>query len=139
MAIWNEVQILSLANHSDTIDHNSSALKSLFFKLNKERKQIGLLVNKDKTKYLMLSSKRKTLTRSDSFVTIESHVFEVVDNFVYSEYSITSRTVSALKCKASLDKQRLKLLISSTLLWGANANVAALGVSVKLLLRQQQH
>ncbi|XP_054089770.1 LINE-1 retrotransposable element ORF2 protein isoform X1 [Zeugodacus cucurbitae] len=138
------VQLLAYADDIDIIGSNNRAVCSAFSRMNKEAKRMGLEVNEDKSKYLLSSSKQSAHSRLGSHVTVDSHNFEVVDNFVYLGTSINNtknvsleiqrRITLANRCYFGLSRQlnskvlyrrtKIKLyksLIIPVLLYGAEA------------------
>ncbi|WP_215796742.1 hypothetical protein, partial [Vibrio anguillarum] len=122
-------------------------------------------MNEDKTKYLLSSNKQSAHSRLGSHVTVDSHNFEVVDNFVYLGTSINNtnnvsleiqrRITLANRCYFGLSRQlkskvlsrrtKIKLyksLIIPVLLYGAEAwtvstsDETALGVFERKVLRK---
>lgn len=75
----------------------SRAFSSAFSRLNKEAKRVGLVVNEDKTKYLLLSNKQSSYSRPGSHVTVVSYNFELVDNFVCFGTSINTNNNISLE------------------------------------------
>lgn len=79
----------------------------------KQHELVGEAVNEEKTKYLPSSSKQSTHTRAASHVTIDSHIFKVVDNFMYlgtsfninNSLKIQQRISLANNCQLRLSKQ----------------------------------
>ncbi|XP_054089974.1 putative uncharacterized transposon-derived protein F52C9.6 isoform X1 [Zeugodacus cucurbitae] len=139
---YKSVQLLAYADDIDIIGSNNRAVCSAFSRMDKEAKRMGLEVNEDKTKYLLSSSKQSAHSRLGSHVTVDSHNFEVVDNFVYLGTSINNtnnvsleiqrRITLANRCYFGLSRQlnskvlsrrtKIKLyksLIIPVLLYGA--------------------
>ncbi|XP_049318579.1 LINE-1 retrotransposable element ORF2 protein isoform X1 [Bactrocera dorsalis] len=120
---YKSVQLLAYADDIDIIGLNTRAVSSAFSRLNKEATQMGLAVNEGKTKYLLSSNKQSSHSRLGFHVTVDSHNFEVVDNFVYLGTSInTTNNVSleiqrritlANRCYFGLSRQ-LKSKVLST-------------------------
>ncbi|XP_049306103.1 LINE-1 retrotransposable element ORF2 protein isoform X2 [Bactrocera dorsalis] len=80
---YKSVQLLAYVDDIDTIGLNTRAVSSAFSRLDKEAKKMGLAVNEGNTKYLLSSNKQSSHSRLGTHVTVDSHNFEVVDNFVY--------------------------------------------------------
>ncbi|XP_054084799.1 uncharacterized protein LOC128921370 [Zeugodacus cucurbitae] len=87
---YKSVQLLAYADDIDIIGNNTRAVSSAFSRLDKDAKRMGLVVNEDKTKYLLSSNKQSAHSRLGSQVTVDTHNFEVVDNFVYLGTSINN-------------------------------------------------
>ncbi|XP_054091506.1 uncharacterized protein LOC105219282 isoform X2 [Zeugodacus cucurbitae] len=94
---YKSVQLLAYADDIDIIGNNTRAVSSAFSRLDKEAKRMGLVVNEDKTKYLLSSNKQSAHSRLGSHVTVDSHNFEVVDNFIYLGTSINSNNNVSLE------------------------------------------
>ena len=162
---YKSVQLLAYADDIDIIGLNNRAVSSAFSKLDKEAKRMGLVVNEDKTKYLLSSNKQSAHSRIGTHVTVDSYNFEVVKDFVYLGTSInTDNNVSleiqrrislANKCYFGLSRQlsskvlsrRTKLTLYKTLImpvltYGAEAwtmttsDEATLGVFERKILRK---
>ncbi|XP_054085666.1 LINE-1 retrotransposable element ORF2 protein isoform X1 [Zeugodacus cucurbitae] len=162
---YKSVQLLAYADDIDIIGSNNRAVCSAFSRMDKEAKRMGLEVNEDKTKYLLSSNKQSAHSRLGSHVTVDSHNFEVVDNFVYLGTSINNtnnvsleiqrRITLANRCYFGLSRQlnskvlsrrtKIKLyksLIIPVLLYGAEAwtmstsDETTLGVFERKILRK---
>ncbi|XP_054086050.1 putative uncharacterized transposon-derived protein F52C9.6 isoform X2 [Zeugodacus cucurbitae] len=162
---YKSVQLLAYADDIDIIGSNNRAVCSAFSRLDKEAKRMGLVVNEDKTKYLLSSNKQSAHSRLGSHVTVDSHNFEVVDNFVYLGTSINNtnnvsleiqrRITLANRCYFGLSRQlkskvlsrrtKIKLyksLIIPVLMYGAEAwtmttsDETTLGVFERKVLRK---
>ena len=106
---------MAYADGIDIIGLNNRTVSSAFPKLDKEAKRMGLVVNEDKTKYLLSSNKQSSHSRIGTHVTVDSYNFEVVKDFVYLGTSInTDNNVSleiqrrislANKCYFGLGRQ----------------------------------
>ncbi|XP_067644845.1 uncharacterized protein [Eurosta solidaginis] len=92
---YKSVQLLAYADDIDIIGLNTRAVSSAYSKLEKEAVKMGLMVNEDKTKYLLSSNKESAHTRLGNHATVGSHNFEIVKDFVYLGTSInTSNNIS---------------------------------------------
>ena len=163
--LYKSVQLLAYADDIDIIGKNKGYVCSAFSGLDREAKRMGLVVNEDKTKYLLSAHKQSEHTRLGTHVTVDSYKFEKVDDFVYLGTSInTNNNVSleiqrritlANKCYFGLSRQlrskvlsrRTKItlyksLIMPVLVYGAEAwtmkasDEAALGVFERKILRK---
>lgn len=135
-------QILAYADDIDVIGLTSSSVTENFLAIEKAANSVGLMVNGEKTKY-MLSSKRQS-RHSDlgSNITIGHHSIEVVKSFIYLGSEVTTendisveikrRIILASRCLGGLrkllrssylsHKTKLQLyhqLIQPVLLYGA--------------------
>ena len=55
----------------------------MYFKLEREAERLGLLVNEDKTKHLMVAASERTKQLVDSHLSINNKRFEVAEDFKY--------------------------------------------------------
>lgn len=76
-------QVLAFADDIDIIGRNIRAVKDAYCKLEKEANKIGLQVNVDKTKFLMVCPSMRTVELVGSHLEIEGKGFEVVNEFPY--------------------------------------------------------
>jgi hypothetical protein len=77
------VQILGFADDLDIIGRGIRAVKDAFSKLEREANRIGLFVNVDKTKLLMVSPSPRSKQSVGSHLEINGKKFEVVSEFPY--------------------------------------------------------
>jgi hypothetical protein len=77
------IQLLGFADDIDIIGRSVRAVKDAFIKLEKEASRIGLRVNEDKTKFLMVSPSPRTRELVGTRLEVGDKRFEVVKEFVY--------------------------------------------------------
>jgi hypothetical protein len=76
-------QLLGFADDIDIVGRNIRAITDAFSRMEKEADKIGLQVNVDKTKFLMVAASERTRKLVGTHLVIGPFKFEVVDNFVY--------------------------------------------------------
>ena len=76
-------QVLAFADDIDIVGRNIRAVKDAYSKLEKEAKKIGLYVNVEKTKFLMVCPSQRSRTLAGSHLEIGEKKFEVVSEFPY--------------------------------------------------------
>lgn len=136
------IMLLAYADDIDIVGINARYISAAFSALDRESRRMGLMVNEDKTKYLLSAAKQSS--RLGSSIQVGNHNFEVVKNFVYLGTQITNtnnvseeiqrRIALANRCYFGLSRQlsskalsrRTKLtmytaLILPVLLYGAEA------------------
>lgn len=139
---YKSFMLLAYADDIDIIGLNRRAVTAAFSALERESRRLGLVVNEDKTKYML--STVKEAARIGSHVSVDAYNFEAVNEFVYLGTSITNtnnvsseikrRITLANRCYYGLNRQlssralsrRTKLslyktLILPVLLYGAEA------------------
>lgn len=77
------LQLLGFADDVDIVGRNIRSITEAYSKMEKEANNIGLRVNEDKTKFLMVAASERTKKLVGSHLTIGDKRFEVVDEFVY--------------------------------------------------------
>jgi hypothetical protein len=77
------VQILGFADDLDIVGSNLRAVQDAYSKLEKEANRIGLFVNVDKTKLLMVCPSPRSKEMAGSHLVINGKKFEVVHEFPY--------------------------------------------------------
>jgi endonuclease/exonuclease/phosphatase family metal-dependent hydrolase len=76
-------QMLGFADDIDIIGRNIRAVCDAYLKLEKEANRIGLRVNEDKTKFLMVSPSERTKSLVGTHLKVGDKRFEVVKQFTY--------------------------------------------------------
>ena len=99
-------QLAAFADDADLIGRGTLAVKESFVEMQTTAKEVGLLVNEDKTKYLTLD--RQHGSRIGQNITMNEFNFEVVQSFKYLgsiinisndiEEEILMRTTQGNKC-----------------------------------------
>lgn len=81
--ITKSVQLLAYADDIDIVARNIRSLTDAYARLEKEANKIGLHVNIDKTKLLMICPSQRTQALVGAHLNIEDKKFEVVKDFPY--------------------------------------------------------
>lgn len=81
-------QIIEYADDLNILGRSVPAIREIFGNLEKAAKEIGLVVNEQKTKLMVQSKKRKNQIGQN--ITIGDYNFEVVDNFSYLGSNMTA-------------------------------------------------
>jgi sorting nexin-29 len=76
-------QLLAFADDIDIVGRNLRSITDVYSKLEREASKIGLQVNEEKTKLLMVSASAWTKQRIGSHLCINDKKFEVVEEFKY--------------------------------------------------------
>ena len=76
-------QLLGFADDVDIVGRNTRSVTEAYSKMEREANKIGLRVNEDKTKFLMVAASERTRKVVGSHLAIGSKRFEVVNDFVY--------------------------------------------------------
>ena len=117
---YKSFMLLAYADDIDIIGLKQRDVSAAFSALEKESRRMGLLVNEDKTKY-MLSTSRGT-SRLGNNITIDSYKFEVVHNFVYLGTSINTTN------NTSLEIQR-RIALANRCFYGLNRQMRSKALS----------
>jgi len=76
-------QLLGFADDIDIVGRNLRSITDTYSRLEKEANKMGLQVNEDKTKFLMVAASERTKGIVGSHLVINGKRFEVVNEFVY--------------------------------------------------------
>jgi Reverse transcriptase (RNA-dependent DNA polymerase) len=105
-------QLLGFADDIDIVGRNLRSVTDAYSRLEKEANKMGLQVNEDKTKFLMVAASERTKAIVGSHLVINDKRFEVVNEFVYlgslvnSDFSTTDevrrRILAGLRAYFSL-------------------------------------
>ena len=117
---YKSFMLLAYADDVDIIGTNLRAISATFSSLEKESRRVGLLVNQDKTKY-MLSTKKQNY-RLGQHVKFDSYNFEVVKDFVYLGASINNTN------NISLEIQR-RITLANRCYFGLNRQLSSRALS----------
>jgi len=99
-SIFNKsVQILGYADDIDIIGRSLRAGKEAYAKLEGEAKKIGLIVNVEKTKFMMVSPSERTKSLVTTHFKVNDKEFEVVNDFVYLGSMINNEYNTSLEIK----------------------------------------
>jgi hypothetical protein len=127
-------QLLGFADDIDIVGRNIRSVKDAYVKLEREANKIGLYVNVEKTKFLMIKPSPRTLSLVGTHLEVGNKKFEVVNEFTYlgvlinnnhdTTTEIKKRIVSATRTFYSLRPQltskklsrRTKIAIYKTLI-----------------------
>jgi sorting nexin-29 len=83
-SIFNKsTQLLAYADDIDIIGRNTRSITEAYSKLELEASRLGLLVNEDKTKLLMVAASDRTKQRVGQHLSVNGKCFEVVQEFKY--------------------------------------------------------
>ena len=83
-SIFNKsTQLLAYADDIDIIGRNLRSITDAYTRLEREAEIIGLKVNEEKTKLLMVAASHRTKQRVGSHLSIDGKSFEVVQEFKY--------------------------------------------------------
>jgi hypothetical protein len=77
------IQLLAFADDIDIVARNIRAVKDAYLKLEKEANRMGLRVNEEKTKFLMVCPSERTKNLVGSYLQVGDKRFEVVTEFTY--------------------------------------------------------
>jgi exonuclease III/ribosomal protein S28E/S33 len=83
-------QLLGFADDIDIVGRNLRSISDTYSRLEKEANKMGLRVNEDKTKFLMVAASERTRSMVGSHLVINEKRFEVVNEFVYLGSLVTS-------------------------------------------------
>ena len=92
-------QLLGFADDVDIVGRNIRAVTDAYTKMEKEANKIGLRVNEDKTKFLMVSASERTKHLVGSHLKIGDKSFEVVSEFIYLGSLISNNFNTSLEVK----------------------------------------
>ena len=117
---YKSFMLLAYADDIDIIGLNRRAVTAAFSALEKESRRMGLVVNEDKTKYML--STTKEAARTGSNITVDSYTFEVVQEFVYLGTSIN------INNNVSLEIQR-RITLANKCYYGLNRQLSSRALS----------
>jgi len=83
------VQLLAYADDIDIIGRSVASVRETFTALEREANRVGLIVNENKTKFMIAGSNRAPFNNDDS-ISIGDRNFEIVDQFEYLGSTVTS-------------------------------------------------
>lgn len=117
------VQLFAYADDIDIAARSFRAAKDTYSKLEKEANRVGLTVNEQKTKYMMISPSERTQNLVGTHFEVNDKRFEVVHDFTYLGSMIDDDYNTSLEIKKRLvtaDRAfyaNRKLLTSKNLSW----------------------
>lgn len=76
-------QLLGFADDIDIVGRNTRSITDAYLRIEKEANRIGLHINEDKTKYLMMCPSQRTRDLVGNHLAIGNKRFEVVNEFTY--------------------------------------------------------
>jgi hypothetical protein len=85
------IQLLGFADDIDIVGRNIRAVSDAYLKLEREANRIGLRVNEDKTKFLMVSASERTRKLVGTHLVVGDKRFEVVKEFIYLGAQVNDR------------------------------------------------
>jgi hypothetical protein len=92
-------QLLGFADDIDIIGRNIRSVKEAYSKLEKEANRIGLHVNQEKTKFLMVCPSQRTRDLVGTHLEIGDKRFEVVNEFTYLGALIDDKFNTSIEIK----------------------------------------
>ena len=93
------IQLLGYADDIDIVGRNIRSIKDAYLKLEAEANKIGLYVNEEKTKFLMVSPSPRTVNLVGTHLEIGNKKFEVVKEFTYLGMLISNQHDTAVEIK----------------------------------------
>jgi Reverse transcriptase (RNA-dependent DNA polymerase) len=93
------IQLLGFADDVDIVGRNIRAVTDAYSRMEREANKIGLQVNEDKTKLLMVAASERTKNLVGSHLTIGDKRFEVVNEFVYLGSLISNKFDTSIEVK----------------------------------------
>jgi hypothetical protein len=93
------IQLLGFADDVDIVGRNIRSITEAYSKMEREANKIGLRVNEDKTKFLMVAASERTKKFVGSHLTIGDKRFEVVSEFVYLGSIISNNFDTSIEIK----------------------------------------
>jgi hypothetical protein len=78
-----ETQLLAYADYIDIVGRSQSAVRDAYLALEGEAAKVGLKINEQKTKYMIVARNNRTIRDVGQSVAIGDKHFEVVKEFVY--------------------------------------------------------
>ena len=99
-SIYNKmVQLLGYADDIDIVGRNIRSVKDAYLRLEREANKIGLYVNEEKTKFMMIRPSSRTLNLVGTHFEIGEKKFEVVNEFTYLGVQINNQHDTAAEIK----------------------------------------
>ena len=92
-------QLLGFADDIDIVGRNFRSITDAYSKMELEANKIGLRVNEDKTKFLMVAASERTKNLVGSHLVIGDKRFEVVNDFVYLGSIISNNFNTSMEIK----------------------------------------
>ena len=93
------VQLLGYADDIDIVGRNIRSVKDAYMKLEREANKIGLYVNEEKTKFMMIRPSSRTLNLVGTHLEVADKKFEVVNEFIYLGVLINNQHDTAAEIK----------------------------------------
>ena len=93
------IQLLGFADDVDIVGRNIRSITDAYSRMEREANKIGLRVNEDKTKFLMVAASERTRNLVGSHLVIGDRRFEVVNDFVYLGSIISNNFDTSLEIK----------------------------------------
>lgn len=93
------IQLLGFADDVDIVGRNIRSITDAYTRLEREANKIGLRVNEEKTKFLMVAASERSRTLVGSHLIIGDKRFEVVNDFVYLGSIISNNFNTTLEIK----------------------------------------
>jgi hypothetical protein len=93
------IQLLGFADDVDIVGRNIRSVTDAYSRMEREANKIGLRVNEDKTKFLMVAASARTKSFVGSHLVIGDKRFEVVNDFVYLGSIISNNFDTSIEIK----------------------------------------
>ena len=93
------IQLLGFADDVDIVGRNIRSVTDAYSRLEREANKIGLRVNEEKTKFLMVAASERSRNHVGSHLSIGDKRFEVVNDFVYLGSIISNNFDTSLEIK----------------------------------------
>jgi len=90
-------QLLGFADDVDIVGRNIRSVTDAYSRMESEANKIGLKMNEDKPKFLMVAASERTRNLVGPYLIIGDKSFEVVDDFVYLGALITNNYNTSIK------------------------------------------
>jgi Reverse transcriptase (RNA-dependent DNA polymerase) len=129
------VQMLGFADDIDIIGRNIRSVTDAYSKLEKEANKIGLHVNEDKTKFLMICPSQRTRDIVGSHLEIGDKRFEVVKEFTYLGVQVNDRYDTSIEVRRRITSAQRAFYGIKHLLRSKNISRKAKFAMYKTLIR----
>ena len=110
------IQLLGFADDIDIVGRNIRSITDAYSRLEREANKIGLRVNEEKTKFLMVAASERTRNLVGTHLAMGSKRFQVVNDFVYLGSIISNNHDTTMEIKRRiLAAQRAYFAVSHLL------------------------
>ena len=128
-------QLLGFADDVDIVGRNIRSITDAYSRMEREANKIGLRVNEDKTKLLMVAASERTRNIVGSRLVIGDKSFEVVNEFVYLGSLISNNFNTSIEIKRRILAAQRAYFAIKHLLWSKRIARNAKLVMYKTLIR----